>query len=207
MCPTTSQYPSCWHPSWLSNPCTTRKDSESEWLAKDNQEANPTTIKPETASHVAKHFSWVPLVCSLLPSNLFPNKISCFVSSYVSLDNSFPSVKQEPTRAHSRVPLPATLPSIYFMNLILISFPHSFLPSFPFYFSVGKLIVWCKLTNPPNISPELQVDSPRLEFMTGCWLKPWLHADQWVLVKWQVLMQIWLTFVLTTKGNCHQLPL
>ena len=109
MCPTTSQYPSCWHPSWLSNPCTTRKDSESEWLAKDNQEANPTTIKPETASHVAKHFSWVPLVCSLLPSNLFPNKISCFVSSYVSLDNSFPSVKQEPTRGPWKgFPIPAT---------------------------------------------------------------------------------------------------
>ena len=26
----------------------------------------------------------------------FPNKISCFVSTYVSLDNSFPSVRQEP---------------------------------------------------------------------------------------------------------------
>ena len=27
----------------------------------------------------------------------FPNKISCFVSTYVSSDNSFPSVRQEPS--------------------------------------------------------------------------------------------------------------
>ena len=59
-CPTTSQNPSLWHPSWLSKTCTTRKDSESEWLAKDNPETNPITIKPETASHAAEQ-SWVPL--------------------------------------------------------------------------------------------------------------------------------------------------
>ena len=35
-CPTTSQNPSCWHPSWLNKACTTRKDAESECLAKDN---------------------------------------------------------------------------------------------------------------------------------------------------------------------------
>ncbi|CAN0567286.1 unnamed protein product [Rangifer tarandus platyrhynchus] len=29
-CPTTSQNPSLWHPSWLNKACTTRKDSESE---------------------------------------------------------------------------------------------------------------------------------------------------------------------------------
>jgi len=58
-CPTTSQNPSHWHPSWLRNGCTTRKDSESEGLAKDNPEANPITIKPETASHMAEQFSWV----------------------------------------------------------------------------------------------------------------------------------------------------
>ena len=32
-CPTTSQNPSLWHPSWLNKACTTRKDSESDdWL-------------------------------------------------------------------------------------------------------------------------------------------------------------------------------
>ena len=60
-CPTTSQNPSLWHPSWLNKACTTRKDFESEWLTKDNPETNPITIKRETASHVAELFSWVPL--------------------------------------------------------------------------------------------------------------------------------------------------
>ena len=86
-CLTTSQNASLWHPSWLNKACTTRKDSESEWLTKDNLETNPITIKPKTASHVTELFSWVPL----------PNKISCFVSTCVSLDNSFPSVRQEPS--------------------------------------------------------------------------------------------------------------
>ena len=32
-CPTTSQNPPLWHPSWLNKACTTRKDSESDdWL-------------------------------------------------------------------------------------------------------------------------------------------------------------------------------
>ena len=93
-CPTTSQNPH-WHPSSLNKVCTTRKDSESEWLAKDYLETNPINVKPETASHVAELFSWVPLpYCS--PRVPFPNKISCFVSTYVSSDNSFPSVRQEP---------------------------------------------------------------------------------------------------------------
>ena len=95
-CPTTSHNPSLWHPSWLNKACTTRKDSESEWLAKDNPETNPITIKPETGSHAAEQFSWVPLPADLhrVP---FPNKISCFVSMCVSSDNSFPSVRQEPS--------------------------------------------------------------------------------------------------------------
>ena len=60
-CTTSSQNPSFWHPSWLNKACTTRKDSESEWLAKDNPEANLITIKPETASHLTEQFFWVPL--------------------------------------------------------------------------------------------------------------------------------------------------
>ena len=35
MCPTTSQNPH-WHASWISNACTTRKDSELELLARHN---------------------------------------------------------------------------------------------------------------------------------------------------------------------------
>ena len=60
-CLNTSQHPSLWHPSWLNKACITRKDPESEWLAKDNLETNPITINPETASHVTELFSWVPL--------------------------------------------------------------------------------------------------------------------------------------------------
>ena len=74
-----------------------RKDSELERLAKDHPETNPITIKPETVSHVAELFSWVPLPYCSPPGCPFPNKISCFVSTCVSSDNSFPSVRQEPT--------------------------------------------------------------------------------------------------------------
>ena len=105
-CPTTSQNPSLWHPSWLNKACTTRKDSESEWLAKDNPETNPITIKPKTASHVAcGTFSWVPLPYCFPLGCPFPIKFSTCVSS----DNSFPSVRQEPSFGPWRgVLLPAT---------------------------------------------------------------------------------------------------
>ena len=93
-CSTTSQNP-LWHPSWLNKACTTRKDFVSEWLAKDNLETNPITIRPETGSHVAEQF-WVPLPYGSLPGHLFPLK-SLALSAHVSSDNSFPSVRQEPT--------------------------------------------------------------------------------------------------------------
>ena len=55
------------------------------WLTRDNLETNRITIKPETVSHVAKHFS-----CCSLPGDHFPIK-SLAVQAQVSLDNSFPS--------------------------------------------------------------------------------------------------------------------
>ena len=82
-CPTTSQNPSLWHPSLLNKVCTTRKDSESEWLAKDNPETNPITIKLGTASHVTKQFSWVPLPSCSPPGCPFPIK-SLALSAHVS---------------------------------------------------------------------------------------------------------------------------
>ena len=42
----TSQNSPHWHPSWLSNARATRKDPESERLAKDNPETSPITINP-----------------------------------------------------------------------------------------------------------------------------------------------------------------
>jgi len=74
-----------WNPSWLSNACTTRKNPESEWLARDNLETNPITIKPETASHIAEPSFWVPLFlpgCSL-PGHPFAIKFLA-LSAHVS---------------------------------------------------------------------------------------------------------------------------
>ena len=96
-CPTTSQNPSLWHPSWLNKVCTTRKDSESEWLAKDNLETNSITIKPKLWAtwQSCSGFPYL-LLSTLVP---FPNKVSCFVSTCIlntlSSDNPFQSVRQE----------------------------------------------------------------------------------------------------------------
>ena len=70
-CPTTSQNPPHWNPFWLNNACTTRKDPESEWLARDNPETNPITKKPETAIHMAEQFSRFPLPSCPLPGHPF----------------------------------------------------------------------------------------------------------------------------------------
>ena len=89
---TTSQNPYLSHPFWLNKVCTTRKDSESEWLAKDNLEANPITIKPRLWARwqsSSPRFPYPPA----LHLGALPNKISCLVSRCVSLDNSFPSVR------------------------------------------------------------------------------------------------------------------
>jgi len=93
---TISQNPSHWHPSWLSNGCATRKKPVSKPLAKDNTEINPITIKPNCEPH-GRAVLLVSL--TLLPSAWapLPNKVSSFVSTGVSLDNSLPSVK---LRAH-----------------------------------------------------------------------------------------------------------
>ena len=42
----TSQIPSRWNPSWLSDAGATRKDPVSERLARDKLETNPITVKP-----------------------------------------------------------------------------------------------------------------------------------------------------------------
>ena len=83
ICLTTSQNPSLLHPSWLNKECTTRKDSESEWLAKNNPEINPNIIKLETASHAAEQFSWGPWPYCSPPRCPFPVK-SLALSAHVS---------------------------------------------------------------------------------------------------------------------------
>ena len=63
---------------------------------RDNLETNPITVKPKTVSHMATQFFWVPLINFSSPQASVPNKVFCFVSMCGSLDNSFPSVRQEP---------------------------------------------------------------------------------------------------------------
>ena len=104
MCQTTSKNPSHWPSSWLSNAGTTRKDSESDWLIRDNPETIPITIKPKTVSHMAEQFSWVPLPL-LSAWVLLPNKIFFLVSTCISSDSSFLSVRQELNLGPGKVPL------------------------------------------------------------------------------------------------------
>ena len=70
--------------------------TELEWLAKDYLETNPITIKPKTSSHEAEQFSWVPLPSCSPPGCHFPIKYLA-LSACVFSDNSFPSVRQEPS--------------------------------------------------------------------------------------------------------------
>ena len=88
-CPTTSQNPPLWHPSWLNKACAT----EGPWGRMIGQRP------PGNESYHHKHqscSSGFPCPPALRPGAL-PNKISCFVSTCVSSDNSFPSVRQEPS--------------------------------------------------------------------------------------------------------------
>ena len=93
---TTSQNPSLWHPSWLNKARTTKKDSESEWLAKDNLKTNPITIKPETASHMAELSSWVLLPYCSPPGCPFPIK-SLALSAHVSPRTIHFQLREEPS--------------------------------------------------------------------------------------------------------------
>ena len=87
----TSQNPSCWNLSWLSNAHNTRKDPESQWLPRDNLETNSITIKPETVSAWQTSSPGFPhLLLSALAA--LPNKVS-YIVSIVSLDNSVPSIR------------------------------------------------------------------------------------------------------------------
>ena len=73
----------------------------------DNPETHPIAIKPGTVSHVAEQL-WVPLPCTSLPKCPFPRKAPA-LSARVSSDNSFPSVRQEPTfGVLEGTPLPTT---------------------------------------------------------------------------------------------------
>ena len=113
---TTSPKPSRWHSSWLSKVCTTRKDYESEWLAKDNPETNSITIKPETMSHAAEQFPWVPLTYCSLPGHPFPIKSLALTAHVSPWTIHFWVLDKSPLLGPGRVPLPATIPREHFMQ-------------------------------------------------------------------------------------------
>ena len=70
----TSQNPSCCNPSWLKDVHATRKTLSQARKGPSNPETNLITTKPETVSHVAEQFSWVPLCFCSLPRSPFPIK-------------------------------------------------------------------------------------------------------------------------------------
>lgn len=75
-----------------------RRTLESEWLARDSGEANPTTLNPKSANHVAEQFSWIALPHCSLPGRPFPMKfLALSPRTTVSSNNSFLSVRKEPT--------------------------------------------------------------------------------------------------------------
>ena len=75
-----------------------------QWLAKDNPETNPITIKPRTVSHVTEPSSWVPLTSCSLPGCPFPIK-SLALSAHVSLRSiHFWVLDKSPVSGPGRVP-------------------------------------------------------------------------------------------------------
>ena len=113
-CPTTSQNPSRWHPSWLNNACPPgRTLSQNDWL-------RVTVIKPETSSHMAEQFSWVPLPSCSPPRRPFPIK-SLALSTHVSPQTIHFQVLVEPTFGPWKgVPFPAT----FLCHLLLLLLSH-----------------------------------------------------------------------------------
>ena len=82
---TTSQNPlSGIRLGWTRRAPSGRSLSQNDWLR--------TTCKPRSRAVLLG--SLTLLLSTQVP---FPNKISCFVSTCVSWDNSFPSVRQEPS--------------------------------------------------------------------------------------------------------------
>ena len=94
MCPITFHNPSRWHPSWLSNACATRKDSESGWLTKDNLETIPITITWDCEPCVRAVFLG-SLTLQLSAQEPFPVIFLAWLA-HVCLDSSFTSVREEP---------------------------------------------------------------------------------------------------------------
>ena len=90
----TSQSSLLWNPSWLLDAHATRKDPESDYGPRKMTGQRHKTWDCEPHGRAVLLGSLTLLLSTPVP---LPNKVFCFVSTCVSLDNSFPSVRQEPT--------------------------------------------------------------------------------------------------------------
>jgi len=79
--------------TWSSECLKPRPLSWSQILFRDHR----SDTVHNKLSDIHEQFSWVPLTLLLSTRVPFTIKISCFVSTCVSLDNSFLSVRQEPS--------------------------------------------------------------------------------------------------------------
>ena len=97
-----------------------RKDSESERLAKGNPKTDPITVKSKIVRHVTEQFSWVPLPSSSLPGHPFPIK-ALALSTHVSPQTvHFQVLYKSLLLGPGRVPFPATF--LLFTGYELYSF-------------------------------------------------------------------------------------
>ena len=126
-CPTTSQILSHWHPSWLSNMHATRKNPESQWLAKESPETNPITIEPKTVSHTAEQFSWVALPYCTLPGHPFPINFLALSAHVSPLTIHFRVLDKSPLSGPGRYP--TFLQQIHCKGSTEIVYLHTIIPS------------------------------------------------------------------------------
>ena len=156
------QNPSRWNPSWLRDPCATRKEPESDQMRAKRDDwpettwkTNLTTITLRLQATWQEQFSWVPLPPCSLPG--LPFSINLLLCQYVCLLGQFISKCQ--TRAHSRalegIPLPATLTIYHFI-------PYPF-PSLSCTHK-GHLLrgagVCVSTSRPPTSSPNVLLHAP-----------------------------------------------
>ena len=96
------------HLGWMMGK-TPGKTPESKWLARNNPETNPVTIKSNPVSHMAEPFSWTPLPSYSPPRRLFPIK-SLALSARVSPQTlHFPVIEKSPLLGLEWVILLATV--------------------------------------------------------------------------------------------------
>ena len=91
-------------------------------MAKDHPETNPITIKPETASHRAEQFSWVPLPYCSPPGCPFPIKSFALSARVSPRTIHFRVLDKSPVSGPGRGPLSCNITTLYYV-LPSISFP------------------------------------------------------------------------------------